>query len=222
MKPIIPKEIKAPALNQRQIEELTNIVFLPEMEPVPCDAIFIFGGTHPGHWEKAIEAYKKGYGQKIIITGGVSPTGVKHPDWNDQNEPEANVIVSKLTENGIKQDDIVFENQSQNTLENVLFAKEVFDFSTIESLLFVGKNHAAGRQYRTLAQHLPKNLQFVPFGFDAHFHGYTISRNNWMYSETGRARVLGEYLRIIHYGKMGHLLPLEKEVENLEFLSNQC
>ena len=27
MKPIIPKEIKAPALNQRQIEELTNIVF---------------------------------------------------------------------------------------------------------------------------------------------------------------------------------------------------
>ncbi|MFD1738717.1 YdcF family protein [Bacillus salitolerans] len=220
MKPLIPKEMKVPDLNSRQIEELTNIVFLPEVEPTYCDAIFVFAGTHPGHWEKAIEAYKKGYSQKLIVTGGVSPTGVKHPHWKDQNESEANVIICKLLENGIKRDSIVFENKSRNTLENVLFAKEVFDFSSIKSLLFVCKNHACGRQYRTLVQHIPNNISYVSFGFNAHYQGHTVSRDDWMKTEIGRARVFGEYLRILHYGKMGHIFPLEKEVEGLEEFSS--
>ncbi|MCT2536211.1 YdcF family protein [Aquibacillus koreensis] len=219
MKPIIPKETQVPNLTSRQIEELTNIIFLPAIEVPSCDAIFVFAGTHPGHWEKPIEAYKKGYCQKLIVTGGVSPTGVKHPDWKDRNQPEADVIVSKLLESGIKQEDIVFENRSRNTLENVLLAKEVFDFSSLESLLFVCKNHAAGRQYRTLAQHIPNKISYIPFGFDAEYRGCTVSRDNWMKTEIGRARVLGEYFRILHYGKIGHILPLETEVEDLEEFS---
>jgi len=146
----------------------------------------------------------------------VSPAEIKHPQWRDANTPEADIIVEKLMENGVKAEDIVFENQSRNTLENVLFAKKIFDFSTLDSLLFVCKNHAAGRQYRTLAQQISHPVRYVPFGFDAVFGGEVISREEWMNSEVGRARVFGEYLRILQFGKMGHVLPLEREIEGLE------
>lgn len=94
----------------------------------------------------------------IIVTGGVSPTGIKHENWVDKTVPEAHVIFNKLTEAGIPLNVIVYEDRSRNTLENVLFAKEIFDFDAIESLLIVCKSHGAGRQYRTLAKHLPQKI----------------------------------------------------------------
>ena len=186
------------------------------MDPEPCDVIFVFAGTHPGHWEKSIEAYlKKVMAKKIIVTGGVSPTGIKHGAWNDPRLPEANVIGGKLLQQGIKAEDIVFENRSGNTLENVLCAKHIFDFTPVGSVLMVFKNHAAGRQYRTLAHHVLNPIRHVPFGFDAIYGDTKISRQQWMLSEIGRAMVFGEYLRIVHYARMGHLQPPEHEVEGL-------
>jgi hypothetical protein len=83
--------------------------------------------------------------------------------------------------------------------------------------LFVCKNHVAGRQYRTLAQHLPKSISnYIPFGFNAVYRGTEVSRENWMSTEIGRARVFGEYLRIIYLGGIGHTVPLEKPIEGLE------
>ncbi|MGM1049283.1 MAG: hypothetical protein ACQEXX_24530 [Bacillota bacterium] len=94
MQPQIPKDPvvpELPELTEVQINELTDIVFLPK-EISPCDAIFVFGGTHPGHWEATIDAYNKGLGKMIIVTGGVSPTGIKHENWVDKTVPEAHVI----------------------------------------------------------------------------------------------------------------------------------
>ncbi|KUO97209.1 YdcF family protein [Ferroacidibacillus organovorans] len=213
--PLIPKEPIVPDLTSKQIEQLTDITFLPDVTPVLSDAVFVFGGTHPGHWERPIEAYKKGLSKKIIVTGGVSPTGIKHTDWKSPNTPEAEIIIAELLQNGVRRKDIVYENRSRNTLENILFTKEVFDFSTIQSVLIVCKNHAAGRQYRTFAKHIPYPISCISFGFDAEYRGRMISRNEWMNSEAGRARVFGEYLRIVYYGRLGHVLPLESEITDL-------
>ncbi|MFD2444118.1 YdcF family protein [Bacillus sp. CGMCC 1.16607] len=215
-KPIIPKEPIVPELKPEQISELTNIVFGHNIKPEPCDAIFVFSGTHPGHWEKTIEAYKKGLSKKIIVTGGVSPTGVSHPEWKDKNVPESIIIIAKLIESGIKEEDIISENRSRNTLENVLYAKEVFNFNEINSLLFVCKNHAGGRQYRTLAKHISNEIRYIQYGFDSIYQGVPITRENWMNTEAGRSRVFGEFLRIIFYGRRGDILPVEKEIDGLE------
>ncbi|MDF2958516.1 MAG: hypothetical protein K0S39_251 [Paenibacillus sp.] len=206
--PRIPKDPAVPDLTAIQIARLTEIVFL-DPKVVPCDAIFVFGGTHPGHWEATIEAYREGLGQKIIVTGGVSPTGVKHEAWQDEQMPEARVIVNHLIEAGIPKGSIVYENRSRNTLENVLFAKEVFDFNSIASLLFVCKSHGAGRQYRTLAKYLPLEIRYIPYGFDAVYEGEAINRHNWMHSSKGRSRVYGEYVRICYYGDRGDILRLD-------------
>ncbi|MBT2765580.1 hypothetical protein J7E85_31180 [Paenibacillus sp. ISL-20] len=44
-------------------------------------------------------------------------------------------MLKNLTEAGISLNVIMYEDRSRNTLENVLFAKEVFNFNAIESLL---------------------------------------------------------------------------------------
>ena len=215
-KPIIPKEPLVPDLTDQQIEKLTDIVFLPAVAPEPCDAIFVFGGTHPGHWQQAIHAYHRGYSTQVIVTGGVSPTGIKHPDWPDATMCESEGITAKLVEGGVPRNAIVFENWSRNTRENVLYAQEVVDFSQMRRLLFVGKSIGAGREYRTLAQNVPFPLRYIPFGFDAEYAGQIISRHTWMQSAVGRGRVFGEYLRIVYYGRLGHVLPLEQEIDGLQ------
>ncbi len=137
MNPIIPKTPDVPELTVEEIHFLTEVTFGEQTSLVPCDALFVFGGTHAGHWEKAIEAYQKGLVKKIIVTGGISPTGTPNPSWVHGKTPEAEVIVECLLAAGIPKENIFYENRSTNTLENVLFAKEIFDFETIESLLFI-------------------------------------------------------------------------------------
>lgn len=212
MKPIIPKAPEAPkefSLEERHF--LTETTFLPSVEPEKCDVLFIFSGTHPGHWEKAIEAWEKGYVEVIIVTGGRSLTGEAHPDWVDKGQTEADVIIEHLMQAGVPTEAIVAEKVSTNTLENVIRAKEVFDFSKIKSLMFICKAHATGRQWRTLAKHLPSDLTYVPYAFDTTYQGTVIGRDNWWQTERGRSRVWGEYLRIVTYGQKGDILSLDEE-----------
>ncbi|MET3557944.1 uncharacterized SAM-binding protein YcdF (DUF218 family) [Streptococcus rupicaprae] len=216
MEPIIPKTPEVPALSEEDITFLTEVTFGDKVPVQACDALFVFGGTHPGHWEKAIEAYQKGLVRKIILTGGVSPTGTPNPDWTHGKEPEADVIKEYLLAAGIPEEVIVLENRSTNTLENVLFAKEIVDFSQIKSLMFVCKSHVTGRQGRTLAKHLPEHLTYVPYTFDASYQGHVLSWETWMETDIGRSRIWGEYLRIIYYGKKGDILPLDLPTEKEE------
>lgn len=213
MKPIIPKSPEVPELNSDDINFLTDIVFGTKIEPKQCDVIFIFSGTHPGHWKKAIEAFKNGYAKKIIVTGGKSKTGIPHPDWDIKKETESEIIIAHLLDAGVPLASIISENISSNSLENVIYAKEVFDFNTVEKIMYICKSHAAGRQGRTLAKHIPSHIQLIPYTFDTSYHDITVSRDIWMNSEEGRSRVWGEYLRILYYGEKGNLVKLEIEDE---------
>jgi hypothetical protein len=215
-RPLIPKEPPVHELTEGQIEQLTQVVFLSTCALKPCDVIFVFGGTHPGHWEKTLEAYHQGLGPRVIVTGGVSPTGVKHADWVDPQQPEAKAIQMQLVQGGVNPDRIVVESRSRNTLENVLWAQHVFDFSRVKHVLFVGKSLSAGREYRTLVHQIPYALCYIPFGFDAEYDGHLITRSDWNETLVGRQRVLGEYLRIVYYGRLGHIQALDSHIDGLE------
>lgn len=202
----IPKEPPVPELNAEQIAIMTEAVFLEEAAARPkCDVMFVFGGTHPGHWETAIAAYKSGLAPRIIITGGSGKSGGR-----EKAEPsEAEAIAHHLLEAGIPREALLLETRSSNSLENVRFARELFDFSRVRSVLFVCKSHAAGRQYRTLRKHLGSDLMYIPATFDTVYRGVRINRNSWSDTEIGRSRVYGEYLRILRYGDRGDIERLE-------------
>lgn len=138
-------------LSDDLIREISDIVFEYSNQPVePCDVIFVFGGSHPGLWQTAAKAYHNGLGKIVISTGGVKPGAQPHSSWVYGSTPEAQAIKQELLKLSVPENKIICEDRSTNSLENVLFAKEVFDFSGIHSVLVVCKNYGVGRQCRTL------------------------------------------------------------------------
>lgn len=128
------------------IQEITTIVFDYPSPPIqPSDVIFIFGGSHPGLWQTAAEAYHKGLGRDIVITGGRKPGVQHHYTWVDGDTPEAQVILRELVKLSVPESIIFYEDKSTNSLDNVLFAKEIYDFSRVRRILVVCKNYGVGR-----------------------------------------------------------------------------
>lgn len=215
----IPRFPETPPLSDAQVSALTRIVFLdPPGEPEACDLIFVFGGTHAALWRAAAEAYDRGLGPRLLLTGGVNPRGTHGGARENAGKvPEARFLAGKLIEAGVPENRLILEERSTNTLENVLFAREVFDFESVGSVLLVCKSYAAGRKYRTLRRHLLAGVRIVPYPFDTTGRdGQLITRENWMESAEGRARVYGEYLRIVTYGARGEIEPLAEPVAGLE------
>lgn len=207
----IPYFVEPPALTPALVEEITQIIFGEPVKPEPCDIIFIFGGSYPGLWERGAEAYFKGLGSPIIATGGHKPTALRHHAWRDGVTPEAEVIRRELIRLGVPEGKILFENRSTNTYENVTFAREVYDFSGVSSILAVCKSLAVGRQTRTLKAQVAPNVRVIPYTFDVQPNpdGPTITRTNWMEFPESRQFIFANVLKIHQYGRARHLVPLE-------------
>ena len=218
---MIPRFPETPPLSEAQVGALTRIVFLDEPgEPEACELIFVFGGTHPALWRATAEAYHRGLGPRLLLTGGANTLETCGGVGESPGKmPEARFLAGKLIEAGVPEECLILEERSTNTLENALFAKEVFDFESVGSVLLVCKSYAAGREYRTLRRHLPAGVRVMLYPFDTTATaqgGNLITRGNWSESAEGRARVYGEYLRIVTYGERGEIEPLAEPVAGLE------
>lgn len=211
-----------PALPPALVDEITNIVFGPPLVdlPQPCDVIFVFGGSHPGLWEKTAEAFHNGLGREIVVTGGHKPGVQPHRTWVDGDTPEAHVIRRELLNLGVPAQSIFCEDRSTNTLENVLFACEVYDFARVKRILAVCKCYGVGRQCRTLEQHIPPYVKVNPCPFDTTLgrDGPFITRDTWMQFEQSRVSILDQVGKIYRYGRQGDLKPLESLSPALEKL----
>ena len=198
-------------LTPELIREITEIVFgIPNQPIQPCDIIFVFGGSHPGIWQAAAQAYHQGLGKALVVTGGHKPGVHPHHTWRDGDTSEAHVIRRELIKLAVPENIIVFEDKSTNTLENVLFAQAVYDFSGVTSILAVCKNYGVGRQCRTLRQQIAGTIKVVPYPFDTEAgNGPFITRHTWMNYEESIFVVFMQAVKIYQYGKLGHLEPVE-------------
>ncbi|RAL26170.1 YdcF family protein [Thermoflavimicrobium daqui] len=204
----IPKQPTVPPLSKQEIKIITDLTFLqpadfPQLESY--DLLFVFGGSHPEIWQTVAKAYHEGKAKQLLITGGYMP-GKKRPDsWIYGTTPEAHVIQMKLIELGVKKEQIIIEDRSTNSLENVRYAKEIFDFDTIQTMLFASKAFASGRQYRTLKKYLPDHVLLSPLLVHSTLQNKKVTRDDWMKETSHRSIVYGEYLRIYEYGKKGDI-----------------
>ena len=207
----IPYYVDPPPLSPTLIEEITRIIFGEPVDPQPCDLIFIFGGSHPGLWKNGAEAYFKGFGKNIIVTGGLKTNALRHHTWKDNQTPESNIIRRELIRLGIPKENIYAEMRSTNTYENVRFALEIYDFGSVSSILVVCKSYAVGRQIRTMQALLDPGVKIIPYPFDTHLggNGPWITKENWLDHDVGRAYMFANVLKIYQYGCAGHLVPVE-------------
>lgn len=143
----------------------------------------VFGTRHQEAIRKVFELYRDRLIPKILVSGGVNRVTKKN-----ESKEMSNVLIQL----GIKEDNIILENKSTNTLENVLFSKQVIGekigFSKIKKIIVVVKHYHSRRTLMTLKKHFPKTVDVIPVTYD--IYGFTM--DNWFNNETGKEKVLNE------------------------------
>lgn len=173
--PLLPASIKRPAESTTRAQPLLS----PEAERSTKPPLLIFGqgpvidsatrekasgtNTKPGEedvnfWSKnlaeaAAILYKKGATRQIIVMGG--KTG------GDQYSSEAQLIAKHLLQLGIPQADIKLENQSTNTLENIVFMLNRY-FDSPESFSKEQKANILAVHYHVLRVKILMELFGIP------------------------------------------------------------
>lgn len=158
-----------------------------------ADCIVVLGSIKAAKYRVpvAVDAYKAGRANKIMLCGG----SVR--DFPAGKISEAENMYQTALELGIPQEDIILENQSQNTVENILFAlielQRAFWLNKVHRVLLV-----------TTAYHMRRSLAIARYLFPAHIsivpcpaEDTNTRRDNWMNSPVGIQRAKGEVMNIV-------------------------
>jgi len=99
-------------------------------------------GSNADRFIQAANLYHSGNIKKILMTGGVGRLFQKEPT-------EASFALEELIRNGVRKEDIIFEDRSRNTIENAIFSRALLD-SMKEQQPYV---------LITSALHMPRSLK---------------------------------------------------------------
>jgi uncharacterized SAM-binding protein YcdF (DUF218 family) len=183
-------------------QEITEYIFIDDKDPQGSIAL-VFGTWNARKYsvEKAVELYKKGNVPKLVFSGG----------YNEKaGGAEGEILTEDAIRLGIPSKDILIENRSKNTLENVLFSIDIIDkeigLRNIKSIIAVVKNYHARRVLMTLKKHLPQYIQLKVSSYTSDYYSFT--KDNWHQSDLGKKKVFEEMEKINTYLAKGDIAEL--------------
>ena len=188
-------------------EELINKVLydIPKDDGKVGDCIWVFGSKNflEERVNVAFDLYKKKRAPYILLSGGLGKTGTI---------PEASIMKEQLLAKGVPEEDILYEEESNNTTENVLCALLVLErkflLQNIKRLIIVSSPGHIQRLQLTLSRYMPKWIEYS-FCYDDNSPS---SKENWMKTEDMKEKVIKEANGIIYYAKHGYIDDKEIEV----------
>jgi uncharacterized SAM-binding protein YcdF (DUF218 family) len=192
-------------ISKLDVEKLTNnqmtkLLFSGiEDDNEKGDCIFVAGSSKAVQYRlpKAVELYNQGRASKILFSGGVK--------WKDSELPEALELKNEAIALGVPEKDILTEDISLQTLENVLASLLVLDrefhLHNLQRLLVVTTSYHMKRLHLTLKTYMPDWINFTLCPAEDNNTG----ENNWFLSEIGRKRVKDESAKVIKYIQQGAL-----------------
>lgn len=214
----IPKRVPPPPLSHLHITSLSQLCFGKEVSGT-ADLIFFFG-TNTEHVKAALlltSLLERGISRRLLITGGLA----HYSDATIPLQIESEKLYSLLSKEEFPGVEFILERDSSNTLENVLYALELYDFSHAKRLIFVSQSFALGRSRLTLQRYLP-HTELLQQNYDISVEGHgPLTKDNWYQTQVGRELVWGEFLRIVTYGRDG-MIECEEIEPNLKRLLEKC
>lgn len=167
-----------------------------------ADCIIVLGSIKAAKYRVpvAVQAYKAGRARKMMLCGG------KLRDFPDGKCSEAEHMCQAALELGVAEEDIVLENSSQNTVENILFA-------LVELQRTLWLNKVCRVLLVTTAYHMRRSLAIARYLFPDHIeiipcpaNDNNTRRDNWMNTPIGVERAKGEAMKIVS-SVMGGIIP---------------
>ena len=173
-------------------------------EPVKADCIVGFGNFNTDIARRAAELYHQGYAPKILFTGGLGR--------NTEGllpEPEAVRFARVAMECGVPEADILLEDQSANTRENIEFTRRLLEERGIphDRILGVHQPFMERRITAAMGVYWPA-LNFSVTSPQVSIPEYLRRAKEQGISENASISVIvGDFQRMDLYAKLGYQLP---------------
>lgn len=140
-------------MNQSEIKELANKLWSyhhVNHTLKKSDCILALGSHDLRVAERAAELYLQGYAPLVIMSGGLG--NFTKDMWT---EKEADQFATIAVQKGVPEKNILIENQSSNTGENILFTQKLLEEKKLnpQSFIVVQKPYMERRSYATFKRH---------------------------------------------------------------------
>jgi len=173
-------------------------------EPVKADVIVGFGNFNTDIARRAAELYHQGYAPKILFTGGLGRnTEGMLP------EPEAVRFAKVAMECGVPGEDIILEDRSRNTKENIEFTRALLEEQGIAHAHILGV-HQPFMERRIVAA---MGVYWPEQSFSVTCPQVTIpeylrrAREQGITENASVSVIVGDFQRIELYARLGYQLP---------------
>ncbi|HLR03202.1 MAG TPA: YdcF family protein [Virgibacillus sp.] len=168
--------------------------------PKPGDCIFVPGSSKAVEYRlpKALELYNEGFAEKLLFSGGVV--------WDGNSLTEAELLAKGAISMGVPEKDILIENKSLHSKENVLASMFVldreFDLHLMHRLIVVTAAIHMRRMHLILQTYMPSWIKYSLCPVDDN----ATKENSWFDHPYGRKRVNRETKKLIDYAKRGVII----------------
>lgn len=161
----------------------------------PADIIIGLGGYDTGIAKHSADLYNKGFAPLILFSG---KSGKFTKDVFEKSEAE--VFSEIAIQNGVPNQNILIENMSTNTGENVLFSKKLLLDKNIkvEKVIVVSKPYMERRAYATFMKQWPGVkiiLASMPIGIEQYLSGFGMDKDvviNTIVADTQKIKLYPE------------------------------
>ena len=158
-----------------------------------ADCIIVLGSSKAAKYRVpvAVDAWRAGRASKIMLCGGVIR------DFDGEKCSESDHMRKAVLALGVPGENIISENSSQNTIENILCAmvelQRVFWLNRVNRVLLVTTSYHMKRSLAVARCLLPKHIAIIPCPANDN----NTRRDNWMNTPDGIQRAKDEAMNII-------------------------
>ena len=156
-------------------------------KPKKVDLIFVFGSKQTFRIEKAIELYKKGYAQKILVSG-------RSPSYENENTiSEVEAFAQFAIEHGVPKRDLIIEKESITVPDNVKRSLNLLEKENIphNSIILVNSTFSQRRGWAHFSKMSEVGTKLIRVNVDE--VSDTFSRDGWYKNETGTKVIVKEF-----------------------------
>lgn len=169
---------------------------------VKSDCILVLGSHDIRVAHRGAELYLQGFAQLIVFSGNLGR--LTEEIWT---RPEAELFAEEAVRLGVPSDDILIENRSTNTGDNIRFAKALMEKSAISvnRVILIQKPYMQRRAYATFKKVWPDKDVIVTapqFSFEE-YPNEIIKKNDVI------SIMVGDTQRIKVYAERGFQIPQE-------------
>lgn len=187
----------------KHLQVLWNYLKL-DQQPEKADCIVGFGNFNTNIARRAAQLYLDGIAPKILFTGGLGR--------NTQGllpEPEAVRFARVAREMGVPAEDILMEDRSTNTAENILFTRQMLQERNIphDHILGVHQPFMERRIWAAMGVYWPE-LRFSVTSPVVSLEQYLADARQQGITENAAVSVIvGDFQRMELYARKGYQLP---------------